>query len=100
MPEVHSVIVTINQPKRGFAGQVAYGHYTLVDDFLTMTDPEGSPAEDSDGKRYTQKLIPGEDARPVARKLTKQLRLALRGNESAPKAGFGEKFVYTRTGKF
>jgi hypothetical protein len=43
--------------------------------------------------------MPGEDARAVARRLTKQLRLALRGNESAPKAGFGEKLIYPRMGK-
>jgi hypothetical protein len=99
MTEVKQVIVTIKQPKPGFPGQVAYGHYTVVDDLLTMTDQQGGPAESIEGKRYTRKLAPGEDPRPVARRLTKEIRLALRGDTSAPKAGFGEKLVYPRLGK-
>jgi hypothetical protein len=39
--------------------------------------------KDGTGKRYTHKLEANEDARGVACRLTKQLRLALRG-ESRP----------------
>ncbi|HTE77502.1 MAG TPA: hypothetical protein VK653_12315 [Xanthobacteraceae bacterium] len=96
MSEVHRVIVTIKPPKAGFAGQVAYGYYTLVDDVVTMVDPKGNTADDGTGKRYKRELAPNEDARAVACKLTKQLRLALRGGNSAPVGDFNRKIAYPK----
>jgi hypothetical protein len=68
-------------------GQITYGRYTLLDGVVTLTDREGDPAGEETGRKFSHKLAPGEDARAVACKLTKELRLALRGN-SAPVAGF------------
>jgi hypothetical protein len=98
MSEVHRVIVQVRAPKSGFSGQVAYGYFTLVDDVITMVDPKGNPADDGTGKRYRHKLAPNEDARAVACKLTKQLRLALRAGNSAPVGDFNRKLIYRKVG--
>jgi hypothetical protein len=45
------------------------------------------------GKTYTQKLAEGEDARVIAARLTKKLRLALRG-KNAPVARFRRPIEY------
>jgi hypothetical protein len=60
-----------------------------------MTDAAGKPAEDETGKRYTHKLGPADDPRPIACRLTKELRKAFRGSE-APKAGFEGKINYPK----
>ena len=95
MSEVRQVIVTIRPPKGNFRGQVCYGWYTLQDGVVTLTDREGNPAGDETGRRFTHKLAPGEDARAIACKLTKELRLVLRGN-SAPVAGFEGEINYPK----
>src|SRR5262249_36908115 len=95
MSEVHQVIVTIKPPKGSFPGQVAYGWYTLRDCVVTLTDREGNSAGDETGRKFTHKLAAGEDAHVIACKLTKELRLALRGN-SAPVAGFEGKINYPK----
>ena len=97
-PEVHQISVKIHPPSpRMPAGQVARGYYIVVDDLLTMTDPKGEPAVDESGKTYTHKLAPGDDAIVIAGRLTKELRLALRGKSSAP-AGFNGPLNYNNNG--
>jgi hypothetical protein len=72
-----------------------------ADDVVILTDPKGAPAEDGIGKRYSHKLLPNEDARAVARKLTKQLRQALRGGGvTAPVNGFDRPINYGKTPKY
>src|SRR5262249_15930986 len=93
MSEVREVIVIIKPPKGNFRGQVTYGWYTLQDDVVTLTDREGNPAGEETGSKFTHKLAPAEDTRAVACKLTKELRLVLRGN-SAPVAGFEGQINY------
>jgi hypothetical protein len=93
--EVQRITVTIKPAKPGFSGQVCYGYYVLRDRTVTLTDPNGNPAEDGIGKRYTHKLETNEDAFGVARRLTKQLRSALRGNSAGP-SNFNDKIVYPR----
>jgi hypothetical protein len=98
MSEVRYVTVTIQKPGKKFPlGQVCDGCYTLVDGVVTMTDRDGRPAEDTNGKKYTHTLKPGEDARVVAGRMTKELRLALRG-KNAPVAGFEGKIPYRKSG--
>jgi len=97
-PEVHQVIVHIHLPsKRLPTGQIAYGYFTVVDGLLTMTDPKGEPAIDENGKTYTHKLAPGDDANEIAGGLTKQLRSALRGKSAGP-SNFGGPINYGRDG--
>ena len=95
MSEVRQVIVTIRPPKGNFPGQVCYGWYVIADGVVTLTDREGNPAGEETGRKFTHKLAPGEDARAIACKLTKELRLALRGT-SAPVAGFDGEINYPK----
>jgi hypothetical protein len=98
-PEVHKVTVQLEKPSRRYpSGKVTFGYYTLVDDLLTMTDPNGGAAEDGTGKRYTHKLMPGEDANAIAKRLTKQLRQELRGGPNAPPGDFHRKINYPKSG--
>jgi hypothetical protein len=92
-PEVHTVVVDIELPSpRCPTGRSARGHYTVVDDLLTMTCPKGEPAIDMTGKTYTHKLAPNDDARVIAGRLTKQLRSALRGDRPKGFGGSGSGF--------
>jgi len=59
-------------------GAVAEGRYIIEDDTVIMTDANGIPAVDPDGRRYTHKLQPGEFHKTIAARLTKQLRGAMR----------------------
>jgi hypothetical protein len=95
MSKVHKVIVQIKKPKGIFPGQVVYGYYTLEDRVVTLTDPDGKPAGDETGKKYSRKLAPNEDSRAGACKMTKELRFALRGN-SEPVNGFEGKIQYPK----
>jgi hypothetical protein len=80
-------------------GRLAYGFYVVTDGVVTMTDKEGKPAEDATGKRYVDKLLPNEDERTAASRMTKELRKALQG--TAPVNGFepGRKINYPKRGK-
>jgi hypothetical protein len=96
MSEVHQVVIQICAPRKQYPlGQIAYGYYTLADGVVTMTDRRGKPAEDTTGKKYTHKLAPDEDAGAVARRMTRELRLALRDN-SAPVHGFDRPIAYPK----
>src|SRR5262249_49569514 len=97
-PEVHHVTVIIHLPSRRMPeGQVAYGHYIVVDGLLTMVGPDGEPAIDETGKTYTHKLAPGDDAGEIAGRLTKELRSALQRKSNAP-GGFGGPLNYPSKG--
>jgi hypothetical protein len=100
MPDVKQVIVQIKAPKGNFHGQVAYGYYTLEDGVVTMTDQKGVAAVDVNQKKYSHKLLPGEDSRAVACRLTKQLRNALRGTSNKPPVnGFDAPISYAKSPK-
>src|SRR5262245_7577149 len=97
-PEVHQVYAEIKAPSRHLpAGQVSSGYYIVVDGVVTMTAPDGEPAVDEHGKTYTHKLAPGDEPAVIAARLTKQLRLALRGKSGAP-GGFSGPLNYPRRG--
>ena len=63
-----------------------------------MTDRAGNPATDADGRQYTHALGANEDARTIARRLTKELRAALRGGDAAL-ASFNGPIEYFDGGK-
>ena len=97
-PEVHQVYAHIHLPSPWHpAGQVARGHYIVVDGVVTMTAPDGEPAIDESGKSYTHKLAPNEEAHVIAARLTKELRSALRGKSSGP-SNFGGPINYNNKG--
>jgi hypothetical protein len=59
------VTIQIKPPKGEFPGQTAEGAFIVVDDVVTLTDREGAPARDAEGRTYSQKLQPGQTARPT-----------------------------------
>jgi hypothetical protein len=63
-----------------------------------LTDRAGNAATDADGRQYTHALGPNENARTIARRLTKELRGALRGGEAAL-ASFDGPIEYFDGGK-
>lgn len=100
MPEVYSVTVQIKAPKPGFPGQVCHGCYTLADGVVTLTDRDGHPVQDPQGKLYTRKLSPGAtvaDADIAGRSLTKEFRLALLG-KTASNERFSRPLNYPKRG--
>jgi hypothetical protein len=93
MSEVQKVTVQIAAPGRRYpAGAVAFGYYTLANGVVTLTDPNGKPAGLETGKKFSRKLEGNEDARAVACKMTKELRLALR--DKRPVNGFDGPLHY------
>ena len=96
MPDVQFVAVQIARPKGNFPGQVCEGAFTVADGAVTLTDRKGKPALDPQGMKYSQKLGEGEDARAVAGRLTKKLRLALLG-KNLPARGFGMPIAYPKS---
>ena len=95
MPEIHQVIVQIKPPSRtkNFHGQVAYGFYTEANGVVQMVTQDGKIAGEETGKKWRHKLEPNENARQVAARMTKELRLALRP-ANAPKNGFDGPLKY------
>jgi len=96
-PTVHAITVIVSMPsKKEPLGRLTYGFYIVVDGVLTLTDKNGKPAEDANGKRYTHKLQPNESERAVASRMTKDLRKELRKSE--PLQGFSGKINYPKRG--
>jgi hypothetical protein len=86
--------IQIKPPSRSFPhGQTAEGAYIVEDGVVILTDREGNPARDGDGKFYKQKLADGQTPRVIAARLTRELRSALRGNDAA-KNGFDGPIHY------
>jgi hypothetical protein len=96
MTQIHNVIVQISGPSDTHAGVVAEGRYTVTDDVVTLVDHHGNPVRDKDGKKYCQKLQPGESAHVIAGRMTKQFRTARRGKDKVE--GFNRKIDYPDLG--
>ena len=67
MTDVHKVTVQVRAPKGTFPGEVAIGHYVVVDGALVMADADGKPV---DSEKHT--LTPGEDAKLKACRLVRR----------------------------
>jgi hypothetical protein len=100
MTEVYSITVQIKPPSRDFPGQVCHGCYTLADGVVTLTDRDGHPVQDGQGKLYTRKLSPGAtvaDADMAGRSLTKEFRLVMLGKTPSSER-FSRPLNYPRRG--
>ncbi len=94
MTKVHTVYVQLAAPGGQYQfGKVAEGAYVVEDGVVILTDRDGKPARDSDGKRYEHKLQDGENAKRTAGRLTRKLRDALR-DRSGGMEGFGGEINY------
>lgn len=94
-PKLHHVTVQIFPPSETSHGQVAEGVYRLEDNEVILVDHFGNPVRDPHGKTYRKKLQPGEDARVIAGRLTKQFRSARRGGRDSK---FSAPINYPKTG--
>jgi hypothetical protein len=97
MMKPQSVFIQIRKPGGADPGQVAEGAFIVEDGVVILTDRDGNPARDSSGKYYKQKLADGENPKVIAGRLTRELRLALRGKD-APVRGFDGPLQYRRDG--
>ena len=97
MTEVHTVICQIQAPSRVCpTGKCVEGCFVISEDnVLILTDRAGNAATDIDGRQYTHALGPNEDARTIARRLTKELRGALRGGDAPARASTGRSNIST-----
>jgi hypothetical protein len=93
--KIHHVVVEIHRPTETYPGQVAEGRYTFEDGEVTLVDHVGTPVRDRDGKTYSKKLGPGEDAHRIAGRLTKQFRNARRSGRDSR---FSAPINYPRNG--
>ena len=100
MTKGHTVICQIQAPSRACpTGKCVEGCFVISEDnVLILTDRAGNPATDADGRQYTHALGANEDARTIARRLTKELRAALRGGDAAL-ASFNGPIEYFDGGK-
>jgi hypothetical protein len=83
MSEIKPVIAIVANPSRpGDLGQCAEGHYVVANGILTMTDADGKPLrDDNTGRRVELKLLPGDDERAMAKRLT--LKQVISASDSA-----------------
>lgn len=93
--EVFSVTTQIKGPTENHPGQFAEGCYTVADDAVTLTDRNGIPVRDNDGKFYKRKMA-GQPARLIAARLTKEFRRALLGKNHI--GGFNGPISYPKSG--
>jgi hypothetical protein len=75
-------------------GVCAEGAYIVTDGKVTLTDREGKPVRDPNGKPYSQPLKEGENPRVIAGRLTKRFRSVLRGKPGV--SGFSSPINYPR----
>jgi hypothetical protein len=70
--EIRIVSVVTAQPSgKGDLGQIEEGRYFYEGGWVTLCDEGGVPLrDDNTGQRITMRLMPGDDERAVAKKLT------------------------------
>jgi hypothetical protein len=91
-----SVFIQIRKPDGDDPGQVAEGAFIVEDGVVILTDRDGNPARDDDGKFYKRKLADGQNPKVIAGRLTRELRSALRG-KNAPTNGFDGPIHYPKS---
>jgi len=82
MSTVHLVFVQTARPSGGSLGRVAEGHWTVVDDTVTLTDRDGTPQRNGLGQTYLSKLENGDSHKIIARRLLRENLSALDKDES------------------
>lgn len=96
-PEVKRVFAQLNRPtERNPLGAVVEGAYVFADGVVTLTDRNGKPVKDEDGKNYK---MPVGDNPPdiIAMHLTRKFRNARRAKKGAV-AGFSGPLNYPKLG--
>jgi hypothetical protein len=98
-PEVKIVIVQISPPSSSNPNGVsAEGAYIVADGHVTLTNRDGKPVRDKDGKICSQKLNEGDNPRQVAGRMTKRFRSVLRGDKTPGSvSGFSQPIHYPKS---
>jgi hypothetical protein len=71
--KLNKVVATVIPAREDYVGQVEEGQFLFEDGIVTLVSHAGAPLKDQQGKKYSKKLTPGEDAYRIAARLTKQL---------------------------
>ena len=94
-PEVRHVFVQTRAPRRDDPGAAVEGAYIVKDDVVHLTDREGNPVRDDNGKLYSKPIANGDTAKVIASRLTKDFRSALRGKDGRVN-GFDRPLQYPK----
>jgi hypothetical protein len=93
-PEVKTIAVQISPPTTSSPqGIIVEGAYIVTDGKVTLTDRDGRPVRDPDGRYHSQKLADGDNPRVIAARLTKKFRSVLRGDRKSA-SGFSSPLNY------
>ena len=84
--EVRKVTIQIKAPRGTYGGEVAVGHYCIVEGAVVMTDEHGKPT--GADRRV---ILPGEDAHLIACRMVRSGRKV-----QASVAGFNRPLVYPK----
>jgi hypothetical protein len=83
--EVRKVTIQIKAPRGTYGGEVAVGHYCVVEGAVVLTDENGKPMGDK------RPILPGEDPHLIACRMVRSGRKA-----RASVAGFNRPLVYQK----
>jgi hypothetical protein len=67
--DIHKVTIQLHRPRGSYEGRVETGYYTVVDDTVTLVEPNGVPV---DKHKLARKLDPGGDARLLVCRLLRE----------------------------
>ena len=90
--KVEHVFAQVRAPKNGDQGVTVEGCFTVDGNRVTMTDREGKPIIDDEGKRWSREIPENCSARQIAARMARELRIKFRGGERA--TGFGMPIPY------
>jgi hypothetical protein len=89
-------IVTAKPSGPGDYGKIEEGRFFVENNWVTLCDESGTPLrDDNTGQRVTMRLLPGEDEKAAAKKLTLQQYRAANRDEMA---GFSRTIRYPDRG--
>lgn len=92
--KVEPVFAQVRAPCNSDQGVTVEGCFVVDGNRVTMTDREGKPTVDDEGKRWSREIPPSCTPQQIAAQMTKEPRIKLRGGERA--SGFWAPVSYER----
>lgn len=93
-PKVHRVVVQLSPPTDDHPGQITEGYYIVDDGVLVMVHADGKPVDD---ELFRHRLGTGDNARAIAKALTRKVRRHLLGL-SPVQEKFARRIEYGKAG--
>ena len=90
--KVEHVSAQVRAPRNGDQGVVVEGCFVVDGNRVTMTDREGKPTVDDEGKRWSREIPPSCTPQQIAARMAKELRIKFRSGERA--SGFWAPVSY------